>query len=196
MDILLLIGIIFLVDFLLEIRKNTPIWEYNSSPSFPLNWDVWVRVITNPLVKLAAGGIISHFWDWRKVKGLTLSGNNWVWSKKDNFYRKFKGKRLNIVDHAQAHLLSGISEVYILRVDAKLLKDNNIKYFHYAYRVWEQDVVYINRILIPIEEPIKILVSATRADPLALNEENKELPLILEGPFKRTDKKVYGLRQF
>ena len=57
----------YLMDYLDERRRQTPIWEYETRPPHTMDWDRLVRIASNPLMKLVAGGIISHHLDWMAV---------------------------------------------------------------------------------------------------------------------------------
>jgi hypothetical protein len=189
------LGLACLAEYLSEKAKVTPIWEYQSDPELPLQWDKYTRIVTNPLMKLFAGGIVSHHWDWIRIPEREDYSHRWVKSQGDSFYQRFEGKKLTPFHHALAHVASGVQEVYILGLDQDKV-GKEIKEYYYAFQVAGQEEVSKSRIVIPSNEQVRILVSTYPTRVLALDKDHNELPSIALGPFKRNDPKVKHLRQF
>lgn len=189
---LLGLGLIFLADYLSERKKSTPIWHYHSNPRLKLNWDKHVRLLTNPFMKLFAGGIVSHHWDWNHIPDSKKYSHKWLKPKKDAFYGKFDQKSIGFFHHVRAHMATGVQEVCVL----SLKKPKQTKSYHYAFQVKGDKMISKSRIVIPAYEKVRILISTKPLRVLALDDENKELPTIIKGPFDRSDKRFQGLRQF
>ncbi len=192
------VGLAYFADFLSERRRPTPIWSYKSNPGFPLNWDKYARIATNPLMKLVAGDIVSHHWDWTRMPDREDYSQQWYEPNEDKFYDRFGDKKLNFIDHAKAHVISGVQEVSVLGLDLDQLGKNarNPEGYHYAYQVNGEEGINMCRILIPIQDQVRILVSTEPLRVLTLDPDGNELPSIVKGPFKRNDPRFKRLRQF
>ncbi len=116
------IGAAYLLDFLDERRRQTPIWEYETRPPHALDWDKLARIASNPLMKLVAGGIISHHWDWMQLPDREDYKGNWVEPKQDRFYSRFEGRKVTILHHALGHTIWGIKDAYTLGLDLEQLE--------------------------------------------------------------------------
>lgn len=191
------VGLVYLADYLSERKKVTPIWKYNTKPPSAFEWEKYTRIITNPLMKTFAGGIVSHFWDWTKIPDQADYSQRWIQST-DNFYDKFVGKKLNPFLHALAHMASGVQQVFTIGLDVDQIKELGLEVngYHYSFQMRGQDKIQKSRILVPPNEKVRILVGSMSQRVLALKTEGEELPIIIEGPFDRDDKAVKDLRQF
>jgi hypothetical protein len=189
----------YALDYLDEIDRQTPIWEYRSDPKLPLEWDRGLRVLGNPLMKLIAGGIISHHWDWISIPDKEEYSQRWVRPSSDKFYNIFTNHRLNPLYHALAHLSTGIQEVCVLGLDWSQIrgkKAEEIEGYHYAFQSEGQEDVRKSRIIVPGEEQIRLLISTKPLRILALDDQNRELPSVVHGPIDRNDPYFKNLRQF
>ena len=149
----------YLRDYLSERGRTTPIWEYRSNPSRPLEWDRAVRVISNPLMKLVADGIVSHSWDWVAIPDRDEYSQRWLQPPRDRWYENYEPKSLTILHHALAHTIFGIQDVYILGVDQDKLKKQGRKAegYYYGFQAEGDERIIKNRILVPTNEEIRIL---------------------------------------
>lgn len=193
-----IVGATYLLDYLDERGRQTSIWEYETRPQHTLNWDKLVRVASNPLMKLVAGGIISHHWDWMQIPDREDYRGNWVEPKQDRFYGKFEGKKVTILHHALGHTIWGIRDAYTLGLDLEELRQHcfDTDGFHYGFQVEGMDHISRSRVLIPPTERVKLLISTRPLRVLALDSNNNELPATVEGPIDRRDPEYRALRQF
>lgn len=193
-----LIGMAYVADYLSERRRRTPIWALRSNPSLPLDCDRIARIYTNPVMKLLAGGIVSHHSDWLPINDRNEYSQNWFIPKSDQFYTRFGDKELGILDHARAHLATGVQEALVLGLDQEKLAEQgqNPEGYHYAFQVEGQTKISRSRIVIPSTEQVRILLSTKPLRVLTLDNDNQELPLKVEGPFNRNNPGVKHLRQF
>lgn len=188
----------YLMDYLAERKKPTPIWEYETRPPHTLGWDKLVRVVSNPLMKLVAGGIISHHWDWLQIPDREDYSERWVEPKQDRWYGKFEGKKITILHHALGHTIWGIRDAYTLGLDLEQLvqQGQETNGFHYGFQVEGMNHILRSRILIPPTERVKLLISTRPLRVLALDSENNEFPSLVEGPIDRRSPQYKSLRQF
>ena len=182
-----------LYEYFSERKRHTPIWRYNSHPKLSYDWDKAVRILTNPLMKAAAGGIVNHFYDWVEIEDKDSYHQKWLTDKDDDFYSKFKGE-INIPQHALAHSRLGVQTVYTLSLNQNNLP-KDLEGYHYAFQVPGMKTLKVNRLQIKPGETVKILKSSGDLRVLALDKDGNELEAIIEGPFQRTDKSLKNLRQ-
>lgn len=191
------VGAAYVIDYLDERRKQTPVWEYEARPPHILDWDKLVRVASNPLMKLVAGGMISHHWDWVQVPIKDEYEGVWLPPSKNPIVQNFERGDFTLLHHMLAHSVVW-QEAYALGLDRSKLNTEwfGIQGFHYGWHLAEFGSVVRSRILIPREEQIKILIGAKSPRVMALDSDNNELPLLVEGPFDRRDPQYRHLRQF
>ncbi|MEK6878963.1 MAG: hypothetical protein AABY22_05115, partial [Nanoarchaeota archaeon] len=118
-----ILGAITMWEYLDEKKRQTQIWNYNSHPPQPLDWDKLVRILTNPLMKAGAGGIVNHFYDWIDLEDRDSYSQNWLTEVDDDFYKRFQGS-IGIPQHALAHSRLGVQTVYTLRLNPESISDN------------------------------------------------------------------------
>lgn len=192
------VGATYLLDYLDERRRLTPVWEYETRPPHTADWDRVVRIASNPLMKLVAGGIISHHWDWMQIPDKDDYRGNWVEPNQDRFYGRFGDSKLTILHHVLGHTIWGIKDAYTLGLDMELLNQQGVetKGFHYGFQVEGMEHIHKSRILIPPTERVKLLISTRPLRVLALDSNDNELPAKVEGPINRGDPQFKQLRQF
>lgn len=191
------VGATYLLDYLEERRRQTPIWQYKTRPPHALDWDRLVRVVSNPLMKLVAGGIISHHWDWMQIPIKEEYQGVWLPPSENPLVQNLERGKLTLLHRMLAHTVVW-QEAYTLGLDRSKLGPRwpEIEGFHYGWNLAEFDHVVRSRILIPKEEKIKILIGAMPPRVLGLDSDNNELPLLVEGPIERRDPNYRALRQF
>ena len=187
------LGAIAAWEYFDEKKRQTQVWNYNSHPKLSYDWDKAVRILTNPLMKAAAGGIVNHFYDWVEIEDKDSYHQKWLTDKDDDFYSKFKGE-INIPQHALAHSRLGVQTVYTLSLNQNNLP-KDLEGYHYAFQVPGMKTLKVNRLQIKPEETVKILKSSGDLRVLALDKDGNELEAIIEGPFQRSDKSLKNLRQ-
>jgi hypothetical protein len=190
------LGVTYLLDYLDERKRPTPIWKYQSRPPHPLGWDRLVRVASNPLMKLVAGGIISHHWDWMKVPMRDQYQGIWLPESQNPQVQNLEKGNLTLLHHVLAHTFIW-QQAYILGLDQSKIGDEwpKIEGFHYGWQLAEFDHVVKSRIFIPKEEQIMVLIGAKSPRVIALDSENNEFPLQVVGPKDRSDPEIKQLRQ-
>lgn len=193
---LISIGSIYAANILAEKDRQQRIWEYESNPPHPFKWDMAVRFITDPVMKLLAGGMTAHHWDWKKFRRTTQQGT-YLPSAEDRYYEQFSGKNISVLDHAIGHTMIGIKDAYILGIDVEGLTAANIDIdsYHIGYSVGDHQEINKCRILISAHEKVRFLTSTAGVQAYALDRHNNELPLVAEGPIKRNDPKYRSFRQ-
>lgn len=191
-----IIALVYFADYLSEKRKPTPIWGYKSNPPHQLDWDRYVRVVSNPLMKLVAGGIVAHHWDWVQIPDREDYSQKWLPPISNRWYARYDTDNITILHQVLAHTILGLQDTYLLGLNAEQLTEQEVEGFHYGFQAEGQHNITRSRILISYNEQIRLLKGTRPLRVLALDSENNELPSIVEGPFNRRDKRVRDLRQF
>jgi hypothetical protein len=187
------------LDYKDERNKKTPIWDLHSDPKLPFDWDRYARILTNPIMKMLAGGIVSHHPDWiKKIPDREEYSKTWYTPLKDKFYDRFQKRQLSILDHARGHMRSGVQEVLVVKRNKKLLNGQLRpgEGVHLAFQTEGQTDFKKDRKVIPGDEAVRFLISTRRVRVIIVDANNNEVPSIIEGPIDRNHRSVRSLRQF
>ncbi len=191
-----LVASAYMLNYLVERRKSTPIWEYQSEPPHTFDWDRYVRVAGDPLMKVVADGIVSHHWDWMQIPDREDYSQRWLPPVSDRWYARYDTDNLTILHHVLAHTILGVQDTYLLGLNAEQLAEPGVEGFHYGFQAKGQDDITRSRILVPRNEQTRLLKGTRPLRVLALDSANNELPSIVEGPISRRDPRYRKVRLF
>lgn len=180
---------VYVADFLAERRKTTPIWKYRSFPPHPLEWDRSFRVLSSPVMKLVADGMIMHQWD---AKEQPIDENYVGWVMPGDLNAK---PRRNLLEAAIVDTRFGWQTVYKMGLNQG--SDHRLpELWQVAYAPLGGNTGQRCRIAIPQREQILMLAGDQPYKFFALDLEGNELPLIANGPYHRRSQEIKGKRLF
>lgn len=183
-------GVIYLADYLSERGKVTPIWEYRSHPPQPLDFDRYVHIISNPLMKIIADGMVMHIWD--AVEQPIDDRYRGVIIPEDPKARP----RRNLLEAALVDTRFGWQTVFAMALDRTIPDFDLPDTWQIAYVAIGESRGQRCRIGIPNKEQILMLVGDKSYRFFALDLAGNELPLVAQGPYHRRSEYIRGRRLF
>lgn len=173
-----------------ELRLPTRIWEYESNPPHPLGWDRVVRTVSEPLVKLATGGVICHHWDWTTEQARPEYSGQVFPADPSAFPAK------SLLDWIRVDTHWGWKTSYAFGVDhSRIESPRQIDGWHIAFNWENPGEIRRLRIILPPEEAVVFFVGNKPLTTFALDTRGNELPSKFVGPFHRSDKRFSHLRK-